>query len=135
VRSFNVIHKKNELVLRKILENAEKSGKNENASLNKIGDYYSACMDEKAVDKAGLTPIKPLLDKAKHLYNPKAISAFVTELHKDGIWALFDVSSDQDFKDATRYIAYLDQDGLGLPDRDYYAKQDDKSKEIRKKYQ
>lgn len=134
VRSFNVIHKKNELVLRKILENAEKSGKDENASLNKIGDYYSACMDENAVDKAGLKPIKPLLDKAKHLYHPKAISAFVTELHKDGIWALFDVSSDQDFKDATRYIAYLDQDGLGLPDRDYYTKQDDKSKEIRKKY-
>lgn len=134
VRSFSVIHKKNERVLRKILKNAEET-KDEKPALQKIGNYYAACMDKSAVEKAGLDPIKPLLAKAKHLYTPKAISSLVTELHKDGIWALFDVSSDQDFKDATRYIAYLDQDGLGLPDRDYYTKQDDKSKEIRKKYQ
>ncbi len=135
VRSFNVIHKKNEQVLRKILQDAEKAEKSEKPGLQKLGNYYAACMDEKAVEKAGLKPIKPLLAKAKHLGSVKAISALVTELHKDGIWALFDVSSDQDFKDATRYIAYLDQDGLGLPDRDYYTKQDAKSKEIRKKYQ
>ena len=92
-------------------------------------------MDEKAVEKAGLAPIKPLLAQAKRVHDAKSLSALVTELHKDGIWALFDVSSDQDFKDATRYIAYLDQDGLGLPDRDYYTKDDKKSKDIRDKYQ
>ncbi len=135
VRSFNVINKKNQLVLRKILKEAEMKRKDEDPALTKLGDYYASCMDEKAVEKAGLKPIKPLLDKAKRLGSVQAVSALVTELHKDGIWALFDVSSDQDFKDATRYITYLDQDGLGLPDRDYYTKQDDKSKEIREKYQ
>ena len=47
---------------------------------------------------------------------------------------LFDTSAEQDFKDATRYIGYLDQGGLGLPDRDYYLKDDEKSKQLRDAY-
>lgn len=134
VRSFNVIDARNKVWLRQILKKAESTA-DESPKLRKIGDYYAACMDKAEVDKAGLKPIRPLLEKARHVHNVKSLARVITELHHDGIWALFDVSSDQDFKNATQYIAELDQDGLGLPDRDYYLKQDDKTKKIRKEYQ
>ncbi len=134
VRSFNVIDEHNQQDLKAILENAEKPGTTD-PTLKKLGAYYAACMDETAIDKAGLKPIMPLIKKAKSVYSLAALGAAVTELHRDGIGSLFEFSSDQDFKDATRYIGEIDQGGLGLPDRDYYTKTDDKSKAIRDKYQ
>jgi len=132
-RSFSVIDERNEADLRRILENAAKDPGADSAS-KKLGTFYAACMDEAAVDKKGIAPIKPLLAKAKAVRDAKGITALVGELHQLKIWALFDVSAEQDFKDATRYLTYLDQNGLGLPDRDYYLKDDAKSKEMREKY-
>ena len=71
----------------------------------------------------------------KSVKDTKTLSAVVTELHKKKIWALFDIADTQDYKDATKVIAEIDQNGIGMPDRDYYVKDDDKSKELRKKYE
>jgi putative endopeptidase len=130
-RSFSVIDERNEADLRQILETAAKG---ENPKLKKLGEYWSACMDEGAVEKAGAKPIQPLLARAAALGKKSDITKLATDLHKQKLWALFDVSSEQDFKEATRYLTYLDQNGLGLPDRDYYTKEDDKSKKIRDEY-
>jgi putative endopeptidase len=132
-RSFSEIFEKNEAELRDILEAAAKNPGDDPVS-KKIGAYYSACMDEPGIEKAGIKPIAKLLAEAKKVRDPKSMTALVTELHKNKIWALFDVSSSQDFKDATKEIASLDQNGLGLPDRDYYTKDDDDSKKIRARY-
>lgn len=130
-RSFSVIDERNEADLRQILENAATS---KDPKLSRLGTFWSACMNEPAVEKAGTRPIQPLLARAGALAKKGDILKLTIDLHKQKLWALFDISSEQDFKDATRYLTYLDQNGLGLPDRDYYTKEDDKSKKIREEY-
>ena len=134
VRSFSEIDKRNETDLRKILEESA-SGARSGAVAKQLGDYYGACMDESAVEAAGRRPIESWFAKAHKVRDPKSLATLLGELHKHQIWALFDVSAAQDYKDATKMIGYLDQNGLGLPDRDYYTRDDDTSKQLRAKYQ
>src|SRR5262249_47988902 len=99
-----------------------------------IGDYYAACMDESAIDKKGLSPLEPTLKRIRDLKDKTEIGAELAHLHRNGMAGMFDFSSGQDFKNSNEVIAQLDQGGLGLPDRDYYLKEDANSKEIREKY-
>lgn len=133
VRSFSEINKRNELGLKAILEEAS-SAKNADPPTQKIGDYYASCMDEAAVDKAGAAPIKALITRAQSVSSGADVANFVTELHQKQIFPLFIITGEQDFGDATRVIANLDQGGLGLPDRDYYTKDDAEKVKIRKAY-
>jgi predicted metalloendopeptidase len=127
------IQKENEEFLRDILEKAAQNGEGDPGK-KKIGDFYAACIDEDSIEKAGLSPIQPLLDTIAKVNDGKSLAAAVIALHAVSIWPLFDVGSQQDFKDATKMIAGLDQDGLGLPDRDYYLKDDGNLKEVRDFY-
>jgi endothelin-converting enzyme/putative endopeptidase len=131
---FSELEERNREVLHQILEEAAKPDPNRDAITKKIGDYYAACMDEKAIDAKGLAPLKPELDRINALTSKSQLAAEIAHLHRIGISTLFDFSSGQDFKDSNAVIAQLDQGGLGLPDRDYYLKDDPKSKEIREKY-
>ncbi|HVZ30917.1 MAG TPA: M13 family metallopeptidase N-terminal domain-containing protein, partial [Polyangiaceae bacterium] len=131
-RSFNEIHKRNELELRAILE--APSTPETDPGTQKIRSFYAACMDEGSIDKAGTHAIDELLAKARKVKDPKSLAAVATELHAHEIWPFFDLSPVQDPHDATHWIANLDQGGLGLPDRDYYLKDDDRSKELRAFY-
>lgn len=132
-RSFSEIGKRNEAALKSILEDAA-AAKSPDAATKKIGDYYAACMDEKAIDAAGIKPIKPLLDRVKKVSSAKDVVAAMTELHQKAIFVMFSIDGVQDPGDATRVVATLDQGGLGLPDRDYYTKEDDDSKKLRAEY-
>jgi len=132
-RSFHEIHERNEADLKRILEDASRS-KSDDPVTKKIGAYYSACIDESAVEKAGTKPVRSLLSVAKRVTDTRSLAAALIALHKNQIWAVFDIAAQPDYKDATRVISHLDQNGLGLPDRDYYLKDDDKSKEIRDRY-
>ena len=126
------IQKTNEEFLRDVLEKAARSPAD--AAERKVGDYYAACIDEEGVEKAGVAPIKNLLDAAARVKDAASLARAVTELHAVGVFPLFDVASQQDLKDATAVIAGLDQNGLGLPDRDYYLKDDGNMKEVRDFY-
>src|SRR3954470_11028906 len=128
-RSFNEIQKRNELELKRVLEEASKPGSSDPVT-QKLGAFYSACMDEAGADKAGVQPIRALLQRAATVKDAKSLSAVVTELHAVGINPLFDTSPTQDADDATRWMANLDQSGLGLPDRDYYLRDDEASKKL-----
>jgi putative endopeptidase len=135
VRSFSEIHDRNEADLRHILEEAaKKKVKDPKTPAEQIGAFYGACMDEKAIEKAGIKPIRPLLDAVKKVKDPKSLAVALADLHRHGVWAFFDLSNGQDYKDATKMIAVVDQNGLGLPDRDYYLKDDADKKEAREKY-
>ncbi len=119
-----------------ILEKLAKETKGRNATQAKIGDYFAACMDEAAVEKLGAAPLKPYLDRIEALKSRKELPALLGSLHlataDDGLF--FGFGSDQDYSNSTQVIAFASSGGLGLPDRDYYLKDDDKSKEIRAKY-
>jgi endothelin-converting enzyme/putative endopeptidase len=91
-------------------------------------------MDEKTINTKGLAPLKPEFDGIGALKDKGELAAEIAHLHSIGIGALFSFSSGQDFKDSTSVIAQLDQGGIGMPDRDYYLKDDPKSVELRQKY-
>jgi endothelin-converting enzyme/putative endopeptidase len=132
---FNELDERNKQVLRGILEQAAKADASRDAVTKQIGDYYAACMDEAGIEARGLQPIAAEADRIRNLTDKSQLAAEIAHLHRIGVPALFDFSSGQDFKDSTAVVAQLDQGGLGLPDRDYYLKDDPKSVELRQKYQ
>lgn len=133
-RSFSEIDKRNEEDLHQILEKA-RTEPGEDPVLKKVGAFYGACMNEEAIEKNGTKAIDKLLGLAASVKDGKTLALAIIELQKNRVFVPWDISGEQDFKDATRVVAYLDQNGLGLPDRDYYVNDDEKSKSIRKEYQ
>jgi len=117
-----------------ILEEAAKPSANRSKVEVEIGDYFNACMDEAAVEKAGAAPLKPELDTIAALKSLADLPAYLARQHLSGENMLFNFGSNQDFADSTRVIAFATAGGLGLPDRDYYVKTDAKSVETRAKY-
>ena len=124
---FSELEERNREELHQILEAAAKPDPGRDADTQKIGDYYAACMDEKTIDAKGLDPLKPEFDRIRNLAQKSQLAEEVAHLHRIGIQTLFEFSSGQDFKDSNSVIAQLDQGGLGLPDRDYYLKDDPKT--------
>jgi len=132
---FDELQERNRETLHAILEDAAKPAPGRDAVTQKIGDYYAACMDDKAIDARGIAALMPDLTRIRDLKDKSQLAPVVARLHRIGADVLFQFSSGQDFKDATEVIAQADQGGLGLPDRDYYLKDDAKSVELRQKYE
>jgi endothelin-converting enzyme/putative endopeptidase len=131
---FAELEERNKETLRGILEAAANPSASRDAISRQIGDYYAACMDEKTIDAKGLKPVEPALARIAALKDKSELASEIARLHRSGAGALFDFSSGQDFKDSNAVIAQFDQGGIGLPDRDYYLKDDPESVEIRHKY-
>jgi endothelin-converting enzyme/putative endopeptidase len=131
----NEIIDENQLVLRGILEKAAAGGAGRSANEQKIGDYYAACMNVDAVNKAGLAPVQPLLDRIAAVHSKNEFPELAAYLDGVGVNTFFALGSDQDFKDATQQIAVIDQLRLGLPEKGYYERKDDKTTQLRIQYQ
>src|SRR5258708_6858073 len=136
--AYGKLQDENLAQLRTILEEAAKPSAQKDAVTQKIGDYYASCMDEAALDKLGFAPLVPELKRIAALPSKDAIAEYLaTSLYPTSLYgggALFTFRSDQDYNDSSQVIAEADQGGLGLPDRDYYLKDDAKSKELRTAY-
>ena len=122
----------NRALLRQILEEAAAGGAGRDPVKQKIGDYYSACMDEKAVETAGASPLKSDLERISRMRSKREMARVVAAM--PGLNVPFAFQSDQDYKNSSQVIAQVDQSGLGLPDRDYYLNTDAKSVELRQAY-
>lgn len=131
---FNQLADNNLLILRSILEKAAQPSASRTPAQQKIGDLYAACMDEAQVNKAGADPIQAQHKRIAKIKSRKDLIAAIAALHNEGIPALFSMSAAPDMHDAKSMIVFVDQGGLTLPDRDYYLKDDAKSKETREKY-
>ena len=133
VRSFSQLVERNRYLLWEDLEAAAKDPKT--PLQRQYGDFYAACMDTAAVDKAGLTPIEPAWEMIARLNDPKQIASVVSDLENHGAPdGFFDFGVAQDEKDSSKQIADLSQDGLSLPDRDYYIVDSEHFKQIRAEY-
>ena len=99
-----------------------------------IGDFYGACMDEGRVAEQGVAPVTPLLDEIDAMKTAADVPAMIRRLHDLGILVPFGIGSFPDFHDPTQVIASVFASGLGLPDRDYYFKPDDRFKKARERY-
>jgi len=136
---FNVLGEQNELALKEILEKDSAAGAKAPATraggyARAIGDFYASCMDEPAVEKDGLRALQPLLREIDGVSDATSLARVVAHLHLANAEAFFRVGSEQDAKDATTMIAGVDQGGLGMPDRDYYLKDDQRISQIRDAY-
>jgi putative endopeptidase len=118
---FSEIDEKNKTALRTLLESAADKPE---PQTKQIGDFYTSCMDEAAIEKAGLTAIKPLLAKTTRTGTARGWLAALAELHRHGIWAGFTTSAAPDLAKSTVHVTTLDSGDLGLPDRDYYLNAD-----------
>ncbi len=130
---FNQLDERNLYVLRDILDQAQAPGKH-SAIEQKVGDYYAACMDETAIEKAGAAPLDPAMNQIAAVKTKEEFIAEVGTMQRNGIRVLFSFGQMPDMHDSRQTIANLDQGGLTLPDRDYYLKDDAKSVETRQKY-
>lgn len=131
---FNELAERNRALLRDILEKASEPSAKRSPGERKLGEFYSSCMDEKAVDALGDAPIKGYLDAIAALKTNGQLPGEISKLFSEGIPTFFGLTSTQDYKDATSVIADLDQGGLGLPEKDYYLRTDAASAEMREKY-
>jgi endothelin-converting enzyme/putative endopeptidase len=129
---FDELREKNLEILRRVLEQAA-SGRD--AATKKIGDYYATCMDEATINRRGATPLEPDLRNIAAVQSVDRLPELLAELHETGVTALFGFGAEGDFEDTSRVIAVAAQGGMGLPDRDYYFRDDARSVEIRKQYQ
>ena len=133
--TFDELRQRNQNDLRDILERlaadkAAPAGSEE----RKLGDYYGACMDEAAIEQKGVAPIEPELARIDAIQDVSSLRAEIGRLQPMGVGVLFQFGSEEDRKDSSRVIAAALQGGLGLPERDYYLKKDEKSVKLRDQY-
>jgi endothelin-converting enzyme/putative endopeptidase len=133
---YGKLYQDNQRFLWGILDSLAKNTAGRNATQQKIGDYFAACMDEAAVEKLGAAPLKAYLDRIEGMKSKRELGAVLAQLHLDtgDAGTFFGTGSNQDFEASTQVITFVAAGGLGLPDRDYYTKDDARSKEIRDKY-
>lgn len=129
---YNKLQDDNLKQLRELLEATSAPNRARSSNAQKIGDYYASCMDETAIDALGIKPLQPELLRIEQLQAKKDLATVVASMIGEG--TPFRIDSEQDFKDSSIVTAAVDQRGLGLPDRDYYLKQDQKSKDLRAAY-
>jgi putative endopeptidase len=130
---FDELAEHNLYILRDILAQAEAPGQH-TATQKKVGDYFASCMDESTIEKKGTAPLTPELDRINQIQTKADVIKQVAYMHQHGRSALFAFYGQPDMHDSRETIAFLDQGGLTLPDRDYYIKDDPKSAETREKY-
>ncbi|MCW8471088.1 M13 family metallopeptidase [Fluoribacter gormanii] len=133
--SFNLINEKVQNIIHQMLIDAAKNTKAKPGSIEqKVGDFYYSGMDETSINQLGIKPLQPEFDRIDHLKNLTDLQNEIAHLHQIGVDAFFNFGSMQDFKNSEEMIAAAMQGGLGLPDRDYYLKDDAKFKQIRTAY-
>jgi putative endopeptidase len=132
---YGKLYEDNLNFLRGILEQAAAAGGQRDAVTQKIGDFYAACIDQSAIETRGIAAIQPQLEAIAGLKSVRDLAPVIARLQLHFSRSIvFGGGSDQDPDNSEQVIASLDQGGLGLPDRDYYTKEDAKSKETRERY-
>jgi predicted metalloendopeptidase len=130
---FDELREYNLYVLHSILEDLAKPGAHSPLE-KKVGTFYAACMDEKAVEAKGIRPIEGWLKKVAAIQDRKQVLDVVASMQANGLRPIFMFGAAPDMHNSTIHIANVDQGGLTLADRDYYLKQDAKMTEVRAKY-
>jgi endothelin-converting enzyme/putative endopeptidase len=121
-------------VLHDLLDKVAVASSTRTANEQKIGDFYATCIDTDAIHAAGLKPLQPELDRIAALTDKKQLTPLLAHFQLINVNAFFNYGEQQDFKDARKQIAAVDQGGLGLPERDYYFRTDDAAVKTREQY-
>jgi len=132
--SFNIVHDANEIKLKAIVDEAAEAKAKKGTPLQQVGDFYTSALDSTTVNKLGITPLQPLLDKIDAVKNTQGLVEIMVETNKYGSNSIFNYYVEIDAKNSTQYITYLSQGGLGLPDKAYYTPTDERGVTILAEY-
>jgi putative endopeptidase len=133
--NFEKLSEQNLETLHQILEGlAKNKGAAKNGNEQKIADFYASCMDEPAIEKEGFNPLNPELKRIDAISDMSGVENQIARMHTQRVPVVFGFGAGQDFKNSRNVIAQAVQGGLGLPDRDYYTKTDERSKQTRDEY-
>ena len=130
----NLVIEENLKRLREISEKSAHSNAAKGSPEQKIGDFWTLAMDSAKIESDGLKPLQPLLDKVAAITDIKSLIATVAELKIKGSSTLFNNGVSQDDKNSEVMAYRLNQGGIGLPEREYYFKNDSATDNIRKEY-
>src|ERR1700729_401658 len=134
VDQFYALYNVNTQSLNGILDKAAAGGAGRSPDEQKIGDYYKACMDTDAINAKGLTPLEPLLKEIDAVQKEDELMPLIGKLQRIGVDVFFGYGEQQDFKDASKQIASVQQGGLGMPEKDYYLRTGEKDVTLREQY-
>ncbi|HEY4710839.1 MAG TPA: M13 family metallopeptidase [Candidatus Acidoferrales bacterium] len=133
--AFSALNAANEDALHQILEESAKdTSAAPGSNRQKIGDFYASCMDESQIEAAGAKPLDPEFGRIAAIKDIPSLQAEIAHLQRTGVDVAFGFGSLQDFKDSKQVIFAAGQGGLGMPDRQYYLDDDDRSKQLRAGY-
>ena len=132
--TFDILHEESLKQLHDIVDELSKQQLVNGSSEQKVATLYANFMDEKRIETLGIQPIQAEIENVDALKNKKDIAQLAAHFSRIGVTSPFDVGVDQDMKNSTQMIAMMGQSGLGLPDRDYYLKNDAKFKKVRSQY-
>jgi len=132
--SAHEVHVRNEAILCDLLEAAARPDSFDDSVEGKVGAYYRSGMNTDQIEANGLSPIEPWLDRIEGLESIDDVRDLVVDFHRIGVGVLFTIGVLPDFDDPTMNLVYIGQGGLGLPDRDYYLREDEQSRELLSAY-
>ena len=129
-----IVYEHTAYALHGLLEKFQADDASRTPNQQKIGDYYATCMDANAIDAAGLKPLRRELNRIAAIKDKKELTALLAHDQLINVNAFFGYGEQQDFKDARKQIAMVDQGGLGLPERDYYLRTGAAAEKTRQQY-
>ena len=132
--TFNILADNNNAVLKEILENAAKTKSAAGSDTQMVGDFYSSCMNEAAIEKADAKPLKPYFKQIDKIKTAEDLQNQIAQMHNAGFPAVFSFGGGPDVKNSSMVIVNAGQGGITLPNRDYYLNDDAKSVETRQKF-
>lgn len=132
--TFNILGDSNTSILKEILDNSAKTKAAAGTDTQLIGDFYATCMDEAAIEKAGVSPLNDYFKQIDSINDAKSLQKQIAVMHSQGIPAVFSFGAGPDAKNSKINIVNTSQGGLSLPNKDYYTKDDPKSVETRMKF-
>ena len=133
--AFTVLADEAEENLRQIVEEAAEADAPHGSDTQKVGDFYTSFMDQQTIEELGITPLQDPLSMIAQVEGKRGMQSVLAELARIGVQTPLTVYINNDARQADQYIAYLDQSGLGLPDRDWYLQEDSETyAQVRKAY-
>ncbi len=133
--SFNILNDYTQNAVKAIVEGAAATSGAPGSSEQLVGDFYASGMDEATIDKKGISAVTPLLNKIDGINSNQQLIDYLAYAQKAGLGGIFGIYVGPDDKNVTKNILNAFQSGLGLPDRDYYFKDDERSKKLQTAYQ
>ncbi len=131
---FHEINERSKAILHEILVDAAANPNSQDALTQQLGRIWAAGMDTDAIEAAGVNSIRPYLDQIGQVDSHQALAQVVAQLHLVNVDVLFGLGAEADFEDSSQNITFIAPGGLGLPEKDYYFREDEESETLRKQY-